>query len=197
MLKLIRRLDPTESRCPHAGPLRTLVLPYAERVRSRLRVRLTDGEDAGMVLPRGTVLHDGDLLEGSDGTRTVVVAAAEAVYSVTPRRDSADPAFDLMRGAYHLGNRHIPLQLSPERLVLERDPVLRDLLLGLGLEVDEGHEPFDPEPGAYGGGHRHDHDAEGGGMGELLSRQAHGEPTRLTELRFVEDRSLPPEPANR
>ncbi len=90
------------------------------------------------------------------------------MYRVTARRP-----FDLMRAAYHLGNRHVPVELGDGVVRLERDPVLRDLLQRLGLEVAAAFEPFDPEPGAYGGGHRHDTDVEGGSVGEQLSRAAH------------------------
>jgi urease accessory protein len=84
------------------------------------------------------------------------VAAQEPVYNViapTPR--------DLMRAAYHLGNRHVPLQIGDGWLRLEQDYVLRDMLLGLGMQVSEVQAPFEPEAGAYGGGHRHSHDDDG------------------------------------
>jgi len=167
-----------------------LVLPYADRVRSRLRVTLSDGREAAVLLPRGSVMRHGDVLAGSE-VQVRVVAESEPVYAVTARADSALPGFDLLRGAYHLGNRHIPLMLSPEKLVLERDPVLRDMLHRLDLVVGEAMGRFDPEPGAYGGGHRHDHDPSGGSLGELLSQQAHGEATPdLSGLAFKPDRGL-------
>ena len=127
-----------------------------------------------MFLPRGTVLRDGDVLLDDTGAATVVVRAApEDLYEVRAASDAADPAFDLLRAAYHLGNRHVPVQLAPGRLRLECDAVLREMLERLGLRVQEVRAPFEPEAGAYGGGHRHDHDASGGVLGELLSREAH------------------------
>lgn len=167
-----------------------LVLPYADRVRSRLRVTLSDGADAAVLLPRGSVMRHGDVLTGA-GLRVRVVAEPEPVHEVMASMDSPQPGFDLLRAAYHLGNRHIPLMLAPDKLVLERDPVLRDMLLRLGLSVHEAMDRFDPEPGAYGGGHRHDHDPSGASLGELLSQQAHGEaPTDLSQRSFKLDRGL-------
>lgn len=154
---------------------RRLTLPYAERCKSRLRVHLDNDEEAGLFLPRGTVLRGGDQLQADDGRVIELLAAAEALYRVQAAPDSKDPHFDLLRAAYHLGNRHVPVQLQPGVLVLERDGVLRELLLRLGLRVSEAIAPFEPEAGAYGGGHRHDHDVSGGMLGEQLSRLAHGD----------------------
>ncbi len=152
----------------------TLTLRYAERCKSRLRVELDDGTEAGLFLPRGTVLHARDRLAAEGGTVVVEIRAAfEELYEVCAAHDAVDPHFDLLRGTYHLGNRHVPVQLAPGRLRLERDTVLRDLLLRLGLCVTEIVAPFEPEAGAYGGGHRHDHDDTGGMLGETLSREAH------------------------
>ena len=130
--------------------------------------------DAGLFLPRGTVLRGGDVLVDEHGHDILVLAAQEALYEVTAADDVTDPHFDLLRAAYHLGNRHVPVQLAPGRLRLERDTVLREMLLRLGLRVTEIVATFEPEAGAYGGGHRHEHDASGGMLGELLSREAHG-----------------------
>lgn len=168
MQRLERKLE-TPAAAKHS-----VSLCYTERVRSRLRVVLDDGSEAGLFLPRGTVLHHGDVLGSSDGLLQVrVIAAIEDLYEVQSAALSDDPDFDLVRAAYHLGNRHVPVQLESRRLVLERDPVLRDLLLRLGLQVVEVRAAFEPESGAYGGGHRHDHDPAGGSLGELLSQQAH------------------------
>lgn len=167
MLRLVGRIE------GDATADRGLCLDYAERCRSRLRVQLDDGSEAGLFLPRGTVLRGGDVLVSEDGTRVRVRAADEALYEARPPASAEDPAFDLLRAAYHLGNRHVPVQLEPDRLVLERDPVLRQMLQRLGLDVIGITAPFEPEAGAYGGGHRHDHDADGGSLGELLSRRAH------------------------
>lgn len=135
----------------------TLELPFDLRQKSRLRVTLASGNEAALFLSRGIILRGGDLIQSEDGSLVVqVVAAQEPVYHViapTPR--------DLMRAAYHLGNRHVPLQIGDGWLRLEQDYVLRDMLLGLGMQVSEVQAPFEPEAGAYGGGHRHGHDDDG------------------------------------
>jgi urease accessory protein len=107
-----------------------------------------------LFLPRGTVLRNGDLLEARDGSLIRVVAAPEKVLYVT-----ADEPHALMRAAYHLGNRHIPVELGENFLKLETDPVLKEMLLQLGVILREDYLPFQPEAGAYGGGHRHGHDS--------------------------------------
>ncbi|WP_281784657.1 urease accessory protein UreE [Sinimarinibacterium flocculans] len=169
MLRLTTVADARDVRC---AP-RELVLSFAERSRSRLRSVLDDGTDVGVLLPRGTVLRGGDLLRAETGEVVRVRAAIEPLYRVTACEDDADPRFSLLRAAYHLGNRHVPLMLAPQALHLEQDPVLREMLQRLGLIVAECVAPFEPESGAYGGGHRHDHDAQGGSLGEQLSREAH------------------------
>lgn len=156
-----------------AEPSLKLVLTCEQRAKSRFRATLSDGEDAIVMLPRGSVLRPGTWLRADDGRTVAVVAAHEQVYRVEALADSADPAFDLLRAAYHLGNRHVPVELGRGVLRIERDPVLRDLLLRLGMTVTSAFETFDPEPGAYGGGHRHDTDVHGGATGEALSRAAH------------------------
>jgi urease accessory protein len=130
-----------------------LVLSFELRQKSRQLARLHDGAEVGLFLPRGTVLRDGDILEGEEGTLVKVVAAPEAVLIVRGKS-----THDLIRAAYHLGNRHTRLEVGSESLKIGFDPVLRDMLTGLGLDVTEAHSPFEPEPGAYGGGHRHAHD---------------------------------------
>lgn len=170
MLRIEQRLDLASGK---PGALRKLRLRYADRCKSRLRVSLEDGADVGLFLPRGTVLRGGDILKATDGTLVVVASEVEDLYEVTAQDTSSDPHFDLLRATYHLGNRHVPVQLAPGRLRLERDAVLREMLLRLSLNVQEIVAIFEPEAGAYGGGHRHDHDASGGVLGELLSREAH------------------------
>jgi urease accessory protein len=130
-----------------------LVLPFDRRQKSRLRVRLESGEEAALVLDRGIVLRGGDRLRAEDGRIVRVEAAAEPVAHVT----AGDPLL-LMRAAYHLGNRHVPLQVGPDWLRLEQDHVLEDMLRGLGVRLRHESAPFEPEAGAYGGGHRHSHD---------------------------------------
>ncbi len=127
-----------------------LVLPFEKRQRSRLRTRLASGEDVLLLLERGSILRGGDCLRASDGRVIGVVAADESVMTVR----AASPV-DLARAAYHLGNRHVPLQVGEGWLRLEQDHVLRDMLTGLGVMVTDEVAPFEPEAGAYGGGHRH------------------------------------------
>jgi urease accessory protein len=127
-----------------------LVLPFDRRQKSRLRTRLESGTEVGLFLERGTMLRDGDFLRTEEGLLVRVVAAIEQVYLVR-----CESPFHLMRAAYHLGNRHVPLEIGDGWLKLKRDTVLRDMLLGLGATVSDAELPFDPEAGAYGGGHSH------------------------------------------
>jgi urease accessory protein len=132
----------------------TLSLPFELRQKTRLRTVLTNGDEVGLFLPRGTVLRDGDCLEAADGRVIRVVAAAEALAEVR----CADAA-RLARIAYHLGNRHAPVQVGPGWLRFAADEVLAAMVRGLGAEVDAVVAPFDPEGGAYGGG-QHQHTSE-------------------------------------
>ncbi|PLZ00531.1 urease accessory protein UreE [Burkholderia sp. WAC0059] len=132
----------------------TLTLAYESRCKSRLSAALDSGEEVALVLPRGTVLRDGDMLVADDGGLVRVVAAPETVLRV-----EADDAPTLTRAAYHLGNRHTPVEVGADYLKLEADPVLEDMLRRLGARVETATLPFQPEAGAYGGGHRHGHDA--------------------------------------
>jgi len=132
----------------------TLTLTYDARRKSRLAATLDSGEDVALVLPRGTVLADGDVLVADDGALVRVVAAPETVLLVR----APDP-LTFTRAAYHLGNRHTPVEIGDGYLKLEADPVLADMLRRLGAQVETVDAPFQPEAGAYGGGHRHGHDA--------------------------------------
>jgi urease accessory protein len=130
-----------------------LVLPFDLRKKSRLRVTLASGVEAGLVLERGHILRGGDKLRASDGCIVVVDAAPERVMLVRAPTQRL-----LNQAAYHLGNRHVPLQVGGKWLLLEADHVLEDMLRGLGVSVTHELAPFEPEAGAYGGGHRHDAD---------------------------------------
>lgn len=133
------------------GTSRTLTLPFERRQRSRQRVVLDSGGEAQLLLPRGTVLREGDVL-GGDGTTPVEVRAAAEEVSVAASTDAAL----LLRAAYHLGNRHVPVQIGPGWLRYGHDHVLDGLCRGLGLEVSVAWLPFEPEAGAYAGsGHQH------------------------------------------
>lgn len=137
-----------------------LVLPFDTRCKSRLRTRLASGEECGLFLPRGTVLRGGDRLLASDGRVVEVIAAPEALMEAV----SGEPML-LAKAAYHLGNRHVAVQILPGRLRFARDHVLGEMLRGLGLPVSEIEAAFEPESGAYGahGGHGHSADGEGRG----------------------------------
>jgi urease accessory protein len=128
-----------------------LTLPFELRSKSRLRTVLSTGEEAGVVLERGTVLRGGDLLLADDGRVIEIVAAAEQVSTVR-----ASDASSLARAAYHLGNRHVALQVGPDWLRYLRDHVLDDMVRGLGFTVIIEEAPFEPEAGAYGA-HSHSH----------------------------------------
>lgn len=130
----------------------TLALTAEQRTRSRHRFIAVTGESVYLNLPRGTVLQEGDRLQAEDGTQVRVIARPEAVLTVT-----AKSPFELLRAAYHLGNRHIALELSPNYLRLLPDPVLETMLRQMGLTVVSQQVPFVPETGAYGHAHHHSH----------------------------------------
>lgn len=149
MLKATEVIDPT-----HQHDL-TLTLPYELRQKSRLRATLDNGEEIGLLLPRGTVLRGGDCLKAESGAVILVQAAEEVVSTVAEK----DPRL-FARACYHLGNRHVPLQIGDGWLRYLHDHVLDDMLRGLGLQVNCERAPFEPEAGAYGGGHHHHHPHE-------------------------------------
>jgi len=122
----------------------SLTLPFDLRQKSRQRVQLDDGREAALILPRGVVLRGGDSLRADDGELIAVRAAVEAVSTA-----SSGDARLLARAAYHLGNRHVPVQIGAGWLRYGRDHVLDDMLHGLGLEVRHEESPFEPESGAY------------------------------------------------
>ncbi len=150
----------------------TLTLAFDARCKSRLAATLDNGEEVALLLPRGTVLRDGDVLVAQDGALVRVVAAAEAVLHVR-----APDRITLTRAAYHLGNRHTPVEIGDDDLKLEFDPVLADMLKRLGATVEQVSMPFQPETGAYGGGHRHGHDetfAEDYAIAQQVFDEHHG-----------------------
>ena len=146
----------------------TLTLPFESRVRSRLLVRLEGGEEVAMALPRGEVLRGGDMVVASDGRVFDVVAAPEKLLHVV----CAD-AMALARAAYHLGNRHVAVQVGDGFLRLAADHVLETMLRGLGATVTSIEAPFEPEAGAYGGGHHH-HPEHGSSGARIHEFGAHG-----------------------
>jgi len=132
----------------------SLTLVFELRRRARLRARLDGGQEVGLVLERGLSLKHGQRLASNDGALVVEVRAqAERLSTV----QTSDPHL-LARAAYHLGNRHVPLQVEPGRLSYQHDHVLDGLMRELGLHAVTVERPFEPEAGGYAGGHRHGHD---------------------------------------
>ncbi len=132
-------------------------LDWDVRQKSRFDAADSSGRTLGVFLPRGTVVRGGDVLVAEDGSLIRVLAAPQPVLKVT-FCGTHGSAFDLTRAAYHLGNRHVALQLATDHLKLEPDHVLADMLRQMHLNVHEVTEPFDPEAGAYGqagAGHGH------------------------------------------
>ncbi len=152
-----------------AGAIATvqLMLSFERRCKSRLRTRLVSGEECGLFLERGTVLRGGDKLLANDGAVVEVVAAPEALMEAS----SAD-ALQLARVAYHLGNRHVAVEIRPGCLRFAHDHVLGEMVRGLGMPVTEVEAAFEPESGAYGGSashaHPHGHSADGEGRGPRI-----------------------------
>jgi urease accessory protein len=160
MLTISERLQ--QPRAPDAR----LVLPFGMRSRSRFRAQLVGGEEVGVILTRGQILRGGDQLLAPDGRVIEVVAAEEDVSTVR----TADVRW-LARAAYHLGNRHVALQIGEGWLRYSHDHVLDEMLHGLGLKVTVEQACFEPEAGAYHTGadsvrahehsdthtHRHEH----------------------------------------
>lgn len=147
-----------ERRVLQGTPTDVLSLPYDERKKSRLRARSERGHDVAIVLERGSSLRHGDLLLTESGEILLVRAAAEDVSDVT----SADAVL-LARAAYHLGNRHVPLQIEHGALRYQHDHVLDAMIIALGLQVTPRTAAFEPEGGAYAGAHSHSHSHEDGG----------------------------------
>lgn len=127
----------------------TLSLTAQERTRTRHRFETPEGQVLYLRLPRGTVLQDGDLLQSEGGDVVMRIAAKpEPVLTVTSQKP-----VDLLRASYHLGNRHVPLEVSPGYLRLSPDPVLQAMLVQMGVQVQEEVVPFQPETGAYSHSH--------------------------------------------
>jgi urease accessory protein len=144
-----------EYRVKVRGELR---LPFELRQKSRLHATLASGEEVAIVLPRGQVLRGGDWVVASDGRVIEVVAQPEKVLHVLCATPHA-----LTRAAYHLGNRHVPVELGDGWLRIAADHVLEEMLRGLGASVSAIEAPFEPEAGAYSGRHHHDNESGHGG----------------------------------
>jgi len=150
-LRLVERLAP--GTVPAAAVEATVTLRFDERRRSRLPIHLDDGRAAALLLPRGTRLQGGDLLRAENGLLVAVRAAVEPVSTARAQ----DPLL-LARACYHLGNRHVPLEIALDHVRYLHDHVLDGMLVQLGLIVVSESVPFEPEAGAFQAGHGHTHD---------------------------------------
>lgn len=150
--RIIRRAEADDA---HILNLPTITLSFAERRRTRQRLHLDNGEgEIGLSIDKGPPLRDGDILETEDALHILIKAASEEVARVT-----APVPWQLTRAAYHLGNRHVLLEVAADFLQFEYDAVLVNMLNQLGgVIVERFQAAFEPEIGAYGGGHRHGHD---------------------------------------
>jgi len=146
MIQFTRKIEPGKEATG------TLTLPWSQRTKSRQRVLLDNGEDAGLFLERGVILRDGDCLASEDGIIIKIRAATETVSSVY----CEDP-LQLARICYHLGNRHVDLEISAKQVRYPHDHVLDSMLLGMGLTPKIEQAAFEPETGAYGEEHGHNH----------------------------------------
>jgi urease accessory protein len=159
----------------------TVTLDWDVRQKSRFETTDSSGRSVGVFLPRGTMVRGGDVLVGADGSLLQVQAAPQAVLRITFDAVHGTP-FDLTRAAYHLGNRHVPIELQPDHLKIEPDHVLADMLRAMHMTVVAVSEPFEPENGAYGDhgassdghghGHGHEHGHKHGHMGHAHAAQA-------------------------
>ena len=151
----------------------TVELDWDVRQKSRFDATDSQGRTLGVFLPRGTTVRGGDVLVAEDGSMIRVQAAPQTVLRITPCAEHGSP-FDLVRAAYHLGNRHVQIELTPTHLQIEPDHVLADMLRAMHLTVAELQAPFEPEGGAYAAGshshghsHAHDHDHDQVGSGHV------------------------------
>ncbi|MDW3094383.1 MAG: urease accessory protein UreE [Gammaproteobacteria bacterium] len=152
MIKITNKID------TNINATYTLTLPFESRQKARLHTLLDSGEEAGLFLQRGLILRGGDKLEAESGEIIEIISANEEVSTVTCK----DPLL-LMRASYHLGNRHVPLEVKPTYLRYHHDHVLNEMLEHLNLNIKKESAPFEPESGAYSQGygqkhiHTHDH----------------------------------------
>lgn len=141
----------------------TLTLSFDQRIKSRLKVTLDDGRDAGIVLHNGSSLKHNDLLQSTAENNTPIIIVQVKAAEETVSTVYCDDALQLARVCYHLGNRHVNLQIEKGFVRYQHDHVLDDMVVGLGLEVKVEQAPFEPEPGAYhhasshSHGHHHSH----------------------------------------
>jgi urease accessory protein len=155
----------------------SVTLDWDTRCKSRFDATDSTGRQLGVFLPRGTVVRGGDVLVAEDGSLIRALAAPQTVLRITACAEHGSP-FDLMRAAYHLGNRHVPIELRPEHLQIEPDHVLAEMLRAMHMTVTEVQAPFEPEGGAYGDnammGHDHGHGHAHGHSHEHAHGHDHG-----------------------
>jgi urease accessory protein len=135
----------------------TVELDWDVRQKSRFDATDSQGRELGVFLPPGTAVRGGDVLLVEDGSMVCVLAAPQPVMVIRPDAQHGSP-FDLVRAAYHLGNRHVAIELQPDHLKIEPDHVLAEMLRGMRLVVTDTFGPFEPEGGAYGGHGAHGHE---------------------------------------
>jgi urease accessory protein len=138
----------------------TVELDWDVRQKSRFDATDSLGRQIGVFLPRGTLVRGGDVLVAEDGSLIRVIAAPQPVLLITHCSAHGTP-FDLLRAAYHLGNRHVPIELKPDHLKIEPDHVLAAMLRSMHLIVSEQSTAFEPEGGAYGAQAQHAHHGHG------------------------------------
>ena len=149
MIKFEKKIDASSSNKPDT----TLTLGKDLREKSRLKVTLDDGREGGLFFAKGTSFQDGDVIVSTDGETIVEIKAAPETVSEV----HCDDTLLLAKACYHLGNRHVPLQINAGVLRYQHDHVLDDMVRGFGLQVFTKEAPFEPESGAYSGGGHHSH----------------------------------------
>jgi urease accessory protein len=154
----------------------TIELDWDVRQKSRFDTTDSAGRHLGVFLPRGTLLRGGDVLVAEDGSMVKVLAAPQPVLRITACKTHGSP-FDLTRAAYHLGNRHVPIELKPDHLKIEPDHVLADMLRAMHLDVAAVLEAFEPEGGAYSAGGHTGHAGHGEHAGHSHAHSHAHEPS--------------------
>lgn len=148
MIRITQKID------SNVETLLSLTLPFESRQKARLHTQLDSGEEVGLFLPRGIILRGGDLLQAESGEIIKIISAKEEVSTVT-----SDNQLLLMRASYHLGNRHVPLEVTQNYLRFHFDHVLNEMLEHFNLTVTKELAPFEPESGAYSkNNHTHHHE---------------------------------------
>src|SRR5215467_564287 len=137
---------------PKEKAVGTLTLDFEERHRRRIRLTTDQGEDILLDLPKAVAMADGDGLQLDDGAWLTIIAASESLVEVRHK-----DRHQLMRLAWHLGNRHLPTEIREDALRIRPDHVIEEMLQGFGAAVDKVKEAFQPEGGAYGASHNHGH----------------------------------------